>query len=152
MPDILTMQRALARKALLQPNHRFDDLYGLVRDVYWLRTSLEAILANDGANTPGVDGMTREHLKSERPRAQLVERVARELREGRYRPSAVRRVYIPKANGKLRPLGIPTIGDRMVQECLRMVLEPIDESHEEDTSPVSRPNGLTDNTGRRTGA
>lgn len=87
MPDILTMQRALARKALLQPNHRFDDLYGLVRDVYWLRTSLEAILANDGANTPGVDGMTREHLKSERPRAQLVERVARELREGRYQPS-----------------------------------------------------------------
>jgi len=123
------MQRALARKALLQPNHRFDDLYGLVRDVYWLRTSLEAILANDGAKTPGVDGMTKEHLENERPRVLLVEHVARDLREGCYQPSAVRRVYIPKANGKLRPLGIPTIADRMVQECLRMVLEPIYESH-----------------------
>jgi len=100
-----------------------------VRDVYWLRTSLEAILANDGAKTPGVDGMTKEHLENERPRALLVERVARDLREGCYQPSAVRRVYIPKANGKLRPLGIPTIADRTVQECLRMVLEPIYESH-----------------------
>src|SRR5262249_16186230 len=104
-------------------------LYGLVRDVYWLRTSLEAILSNDGAKTPGVDGMTKEYLEGERSRALLVERIARELREGYYRPSPVRRIYIPKANGKLRPLGIPTIADRMVQECLRMVLEPIYESH-----------------------
>lgn len=53
MPDIIEMQRALARKALSQPNHRFDDLYGLVRDIGWLRTSLEAILANIGAKTAG---------------------------------------------------------------------------------------------------
>jgi len=124
MPDIIEMQRALARKALSQPNHRFDDLYGLVWDIGWLRTSLEAILANIGAKTAGIDGVTKEDLESERPRALLVERIAWELKDGTYRPSPVRRVYIPKANGKLRPLGIPTIADRMVQECLRWCLNP----------------------------
>lgn len=128
MPDIAFLQRMLAKKALLQPNHRFHDLYDLVRDAEWLRVSLEAILSNKGALTPGVDGVGKAQLESEASRAKLVEQVARELRERTYQPQPVRRVYIPKASGKLRPLGIPTITDRMVQECLRMVLEPIYES------------------------
>lgn len=128
MPSITEMQRALARKAVSQPEHRFNDLYGLVKDTEWLRAGLEAILSNEGAKTAGIDGTTKENLESERSRALLVERIAQELRKGTYQPQPVRRVYIPKSNGKQRPLGIPTIADRMVQECLRMVLEPIYES------------------------
>jgi len=122
------MQQALARKALSQPNNRFQDLYGLVRNEVWLRTALESVLGNKGARTPGIDGITKEKLESEEARGKLVKKVAGELQDGRYAPEPVVRTYIPKANGKLRPLGIPTLTDRMVQECLRMVFEPIYES------------------------
>lgn len=129
MPRISPIQQALARTALEQPNKRFEDLYGLVRDPMWLYTSLLGILDNKGADTPGVDGVTRRKLLDDDfACANLVERIAREMKDDTYRPSPVRRVYIPKPDGRQRPLGIPTIADRMVQESLRMVLEPIYES------------------------
>lgn len=91
--------------------------------------ALDSVLQNDGARTPGIDGITREDLKTVEARAQLVEELNRELCSKTYRHRPVRRTYIPKENGDQRPLGIPTIRDRVVQEMLRLILEPIYECH-----------------------
>ncbi len=126
--EIARVQKSLATKALSQPMHRFDDLYRYVRDVNWLESARSAILSNNGAKTPGVDGINGQELPVSEWLA-LLNQTIEELREGTYCPMPARRIYIPKANGKQRPLGIPTIRDRMVQEALRMVMEPIYESH-----------------------
>jgi len=126
--EIARVQKSLATKALSQPTHRFDDLYRYVRDVNWLESARSAILSNNGAKTPGVDGINGQELTVPEWLA-LLNQTIEELREGTYCPMPARRIYIPKANGKQRPLGIPTIRDRMVQEALRMVMEPIYESH-----------------------
>ena len=76
------MQQILAKKALYQPNHRFNDLYGLMRDSLWLRSPLEAILEHEGAQPPGIDEVTAEHLESEEARTQLIAKVVQELRDG----------------------------------------------------------------------
>jgi RNA-directed DNA polymerase len=126
--DIAAVQKSLATKALYQPDHRFNDLYRYVRDVNWLESARNAILHNQGANTPGVDGVNGKELRRDQW-CTLIRETVLALREDNYRPQPARRVYIPKATGKLRPLGIPTIQDRLVQEVIRMVLEPIYESH-----------------------
>jgi len=126
--EIARVQKSLATKALSQPMHRFEDLYRYVRDVNWLESARSAILSNNGAKTPGVDGINGQELTVSEWLA-LLNQTIEELREGTYCPMPARRIYIPKANGKQRPLGIPTIRDRMVQEALRMVMEPIYESH-----------------------
>src|SRR5215217_2154326 len=140
--DIANVQKMLATKAHYQPTHRFNDLYRFVRDRNWLESARNAILHNTGANTPGVDGICGKTLSSGEWRT-LLDQTVEELRAGTYQPQAVRRVYIPKANGKLRPLGIPTIRDRMVQEVLRMTLEPIYESQFLDCSYGFRPGRST---------
>ena len=106
--EIARVQKSLATKALSQPTHRFDDLYRYVRDVNWLESARSAILSNNGANTPGVDGINGQELPVSEWLA-LLNQTIEELREGTYRPMPVRRIYIPKANGKLRPLGIPML-------------------------------------------
>jgi retron-type reverse transcriptase len=75
---------------------------------------------NQGALTPGIDGATFEGMSLEK-----IARLTRQVAEGSYRPRPVRRVYIPKANGKSRPLGIPTVEDRLVQEVVRTILQAI---------------------------
>lgn len=125
--DIAAVQKNLAQKAHYQLTHRFDDLYRYVRNTNWLECARHAILHNKGGNTPGVDGICGRDLKATEWQ-ELIEATARDLRAGTYQPQPVKRAYIPKTNGKLRPLGIPTIQDRMVQEVLRMILEPIYES------------------------
>src|SRR3954470_6426367 len=125
--DIATVQKMLATKAQYHPAHRFNDLYRFIRDRNWLESARNAVLHNTGANTPGVDGVQGKALTPREWQA-LLDQTSAELRDGTYQPQPVRRVYIPKANGKLRPLGIPTIRDRVVQEALRMTLEPIYES------------------------
>ena len=106
----------------------FSQLYNLLRTKRLAEIALTNVLRNAGARTAGVDGITRKDLESEVSRAQLVEEINRGLCSKTYRPRPVRRVYIPKDNGDKRPLGIPTIKDRVVQEMLRLVLEPIYEA------------------------
>src|SRR5262249_29165047 len=80
--------------------------------------AFEQIKDNKGAGTPGVDGQTKTDWSPTR-----AEELARSLRDGAYAPTPVRRVYIPKKSGKLRPLGIPTFADRVVQSALKLILE-----------------------------
>jgi retron-type reverse transcriptase len=85
-------------------------------------TAIHNIKANDGAHTPGADRMEIDNYL-QMPYKRTIGLVQSAFR--RYDPRPVRRVYIPKRNGKMRPLGIPAMVDRIVQECIRIVLEPI---------------------------
>jgi group II intron reverse transcriptase/maturase len=141
MPNIREMQRRLSQWATDHPEERYRDLFNLVRDPGWLRQAFYSISLNKGASTPGVDGVT--HGRWERSFAANMEQLRQELRDGTYRPQPSRRVYIPKKSGKLRPLGIPTIRDRIVQEAVRMAIEPIFEADFLDCSHGFRPTRST---------
>jgi RNA-directed DNA polymerase len=143
MDDIRKTQESFARKAQTQPEHRFGDLYHLICGEDWLRSALEKVLSNSGSRTSGVDKISRKDLKEDEQKIAFVQTLRAELKGGAYRPQPVRRRWIPKANGKQRPLGIPTIKDRVVQQTLKMLLEPIWESDFLDCSNGFRP-------GRRT--
>ena len=143
MSDIIKTQRSLAIKAKHNLTHQFDHLYRLICRTEWIDAALKAVLSNQGARTAGIDGVTKKALASESAQAEFVEQLREELRLSQFRPLPVRRVYIPKSNGKQRPLGIPTLKDRVVQMLLKMVLEPIFESDFLNCSNGFRP-------GRRT--
>ena len=119
-------QRFLARTASEHPDHRFTNLYDLLHWDYWMHISAERVLARPGSQTDGVDGQTRLAFKEdyEHQMTMLIDQLKRET----YKPQPVRRVYIPKHDGKKRPLGIPALRDRIVQEALRAILDPIYES------------------------
>ncbi len=102
---------------------RFTDLWNSITSEEWLAQAWEEIRRNTGSRTPGIDKEMAEDIDLTR-----IRQLSKKLHEGLYRPKSVRRVYIPKSNGKLRPLGIPTIEDRIVQQTVRMVLEPIFEA------------------------
>jgi RNA-directed DNA polymerase len=118
------LQIALYRKAKAQPKYRFWSLYGELLRWDVLSAALEAQIRNDGG--AGVDGETLEKIDaSPEQRQQWLERLQEELRTKRYRPKPVRRVLIPKSNGGQRPLGIPTVKDRVVQTAVYLLLMPI---------------------------
>jgi len=127
--QILKIQTELAQRTLDQPVRRHKRLYRLICDKAWLRAGLDSVLFNKGSSTPGLDGVTKGNIDAQQDgRDRLAEQLHQELRTGTYRPHPVKRVYIPKANGKLRPLGIATLRDRAVQATVKTVLEPIYES------------------------
>jgi RNA-directed DNA polymerase len=137
---IRDFQRKLYQKAKQEPEFRFYALYDKICSERFLREAYRKVKVNQGA--AGVDGITFKDVE----RAGLdgfIGDLAIELREHRYRPMPVRRVYIEKANGKLRPLGIPTIRDRVVQMSCKLVIEPIFEADFEDTSYGFRPKRST---------
>ena len=116
------LQEALHAKAKGSPSYRFYLLYDKLYRPDILDHAYRSCAANGGA--PGVDGQVFEDIESQ-GRDRWLGELAAELREKRYRPQAIRRVYLPKPSGGERPLGIPTVRDRVVQTALRMVLEPI---------------------------
>ena len=119
------LQATLHTKAKEAPAYRFYALYDKVYRWDVLVHAYERCRSNGGA--PGVDGQTFEDIKAYGERAWL-EELAQELKGKTYQPQAVQRVWIPKADGKQRPLGIPTLRDRVVQMAAVLVLEPIFEA------------------------
>lgn len=137
-PKVWQLQQKLYLKAKREPQFRFYVLYDRMyrRDVLWNAWCMVA--ANDGA--PGVDGVRiADLLVDELSLQQLLTELAEDLQAKTYKPSAVRRTYIKKANGKLRPLGIPTIRDRIAQTATKLILEPIFEADFCDNSYGFRP-------------
>ena len=130
------LQRKLYLKAKSQPDLRFYALYDKVYQKDILIKAWEKIRANHGA--PGIDGVTIKDIEGKGPGVFLKE-IQEELKTKKYRPSPARRVYIPKPDGRQRPLSIPTIKDRTVQMTLKLVIEPIFEADFEDNSYGYRP-------------
>lgn len=120
------MQRKLSAWAEQDKDHRFFDLFHLVHDTDWLWLAHDYVAQNAGSVTAGCDGITMDDFDEHLPGN--LQKLAADLKTGAFEARPVRRVYIPKANGKMRPLGIPAIRDRIVQEALRMILEPIYEA------------------------
>ena len=135
-PKVQKLQEALHAKAKGAPGYRFYALYDKVyrRDI--LEFAYVRCRLNDGA--AGVDRQSFEDIEAY-GRDRWLDEVTEELRNQTYRPQPVRRVYIPKPDGKQRPLGIPTIKDRVVQMATVLVLEPIFEADLEPEQYAYRP-------------
>lgn len=143
VPD---MQRKLYRWSTADPDKRFADLFNLVCDRRTLEAAWQKLSRNRGSRTPGTDGVTRDKVE-ERPGGVPVflSDIREELRTGTFCPQPVRQRLIPKpgGQGKMRPLGIPTLRDRLVQSALKLVLEPIFEADFYPTSYGFRPGRST---------
>jgi RNA-directed DNA polymerase len=134
---IRMLQRKLYRKAKEEPNYRFYLLYDKIHREDILDHAYNCVKANDGA--PGVDGQSFLGIEAGVGREEWLEGIRKELGEKTYKPQPVRRVMIPKPGGGERPLGIPTIRDRVVQTAVKLVVEPIFEADMEPCAYGYRP-------------
>jgi RNA-directed DNA polymerase len=123
---IRTLQRKLYTKAKQEPGYRFYALYDKVYRADILRHAYNLVRSNKGA--PGIDGVSFETIEAGEGVELFLERLTEEVKNRTYRPMPVRRVMIPKPDGSQRPLGIPTIRDRVVQMAVKLVIEPIFEA------------------------
>jgi len=127
----------LGYKAKREPKFRFYALYDRIYRHDVLAAAWWLVLKNNGA--PGLDGQSCQDIIDGPGAATFLRELHEELRARRYRPQPVKRVYIPKPDGRQRPLGIPTVRDRIVQMSVLLVLEPIFEADFVDSSYGFRP-------------
>lgn len=137
---VRVLQRKLYRSAKESPKRRYGILFDKVCRWETLWTAWERVRENDGA--PGIDRQSIEDIEAYGAMWFLRE-LQQELQEGRYWPKPVRRVWIPKPDGRQRPLGIPVIRDRIVQMATKLVIEPIFEADFQDFSYAYRPKRST---------
>lgn len=136
-------QAMLYAKASHEPEIRFKRLYKYLTKPAWIKAAITQTLRNRGSRTAGIDGKTRNDYLEEDERTELADTILAELRTQTYHPDPVRRTHIPKANGQKRPLGISTIKDRVVQQMVKMLIEPIFEATFLPCSYGFRPNRCT---------
>jgi RNA-directed DNA polymerase len=129
---VLGIQAKLHQWATDSPDRRFDDLFNLVADPCFLTVAWDRVRGNRGARSAGVDGVTPRSIGADE--LTFLTALREDLKARRFQPLPVRQRMIPKANGKLRSLGIPTARDRVVQASVKLVLEPIFEA---DFNPCS---------------
>jgi RNA-directed DNA polymerase len=137
---VLKIQTKLHCWARDDPHRRFDDLFNLVADPAFLLVAWDRVRGNKGAKTAGVDGRTAASIAQMTGVEEFLDALRASLKDRSFRPLPVRERMIPKANGKLRRLGIATITDRVVQASLKLVLEPIFEADFLPCSYGFRPN------------
>jgi RNA-directed DNA polymerase len=136
---VLGIQTKLHQWATDDPIRRFDDLYNLIHDPAVLVHAWRRVRSNRGARTAGVDGETAHYIEAVRGEQAFLSELRDDLKARRFQPDPVRERMIPKANGKLRRLGIATVRDRVVQAALKTVLEPIFEADFQPCSYGFRP-------------
>lgn len=134
------LQLKLYQKAKQEVAYKFYILYDKIFLDYVLEEAYKRCKSKKGARTPGVDGKTFKQVEEEYGSAKaFLEEIKEELRKRTYKPKPVKRVMIEKPNGGQRPLGIPTIKDRVVQQACKFVIEPIFEADFDDSSYGYRP-------------
>lgn len=122
-------------------NCKFTDLLSIITSEENIKLAYRNIKKNNGSKTAGTDGKTIQDLEKWQTET-LINHIRKKLEY--YEPQAIRRVEIPKPNGKKRPLGIPTIMDRLIQQCIYQILEPIAEAKFHERSNGFRPNRSTE--------
>ena len=129
-----TVLNVLREKSEKEPRFIFQRLYRNLYNADMFKVAYAGIYSHEGNMTPGTDGKTIDGFSLE-----LVEELISELRQEKYYPKPVRRTYIPKKDGRKRPLGIPSFRDKLVQEVVRMILEAIYDPTFSESSHAYRP-------------
>ncbi len=130
MKTLREIQDSLYARAKTEKDAKFNTLMDKICRIDVLREALNLVYANRGS--PGIDGESVKQVKDREE--EFLGELQSELKNKTYRVESVKRVFIPKANGKQRPLGIPTVKDRVVQQAVKFIIEPIFEADFKNSS------------------